>query len=34
MLEKNEAIHRVSGHCRDLTKQGELFSSSRAESIG
>lgn len=34
MQETNEAIHRVSGHCRDLTKQDEPFTSSRAASIG
>jgi hypothetical protein len=34
MQETNEAIHRVSGHCRDLTKHDEPFTSSRAESIG
>lgn len=34
MQETNKAIHRVSGHCRDLTKQEEPFTSSRADSIG
>ena len=34
MQATNEAIHRVSGHCRDLTKQDEPFTSSRADSIG
>jgi hypothetical protein len=34
MRETNEAIHRVSGHCRDLTNHDEPFTSSRAEGIG
>lgn len=34
MRETNEAIHRVSGHCRDLTNQEEPFTSSRADGIG
>jgi hypothetical protein len=33
MQETNETIHRVSGHCRDLTTQDEPFTSSRADSI-
>jgi len=34
MQEANEAIHRVSGHLRDLTNAEEPFSPSRADSVG
>jgi len=34
MRETNEAIHRVSGHTRDLTNADEPFTASRADSIG
>jgi len=34
MRETNEAIHRVSGHSRDLTNPDEPFTPSRADSIG
>jgi len=33
MQETNEAIHRVSGHLRDLAEENEPFTSSRADSI-
>lgn len=33
MREANEAIHRVSGHTRDLTNSEEPFTGSRADSI-
>jgi len=34
MRETNEAIHRISGHLRDLIDVAEPFTSSRADSIG
>ena len=34
MQEMNEAIHRVSGHTRDLTNADEPFTANRADSIG
>lgn len=32
--EINEAIHRISGHTRDLVNADESFTASRADSIG
>jgi len=34
MRETNEAIHRVSGHVRDLTDNDEAFTASGTDSIG
>ena len=33
MMEGNEAVHRLSGHLRDLTDAGEELSESRADGI-